>query len=118
MFKVTDECGAYSILNASVVIKECPCKNSGECLPNYHHLDGAGNFTCLCPPGYTDTLCELDVNECIVSKPCINGRCENKSPGFSCSCFAGYTGHVCDTEVIEVKLKVIVCVKCSFCLEN
>ena len=100
LFKVTDECGGYSALNASVVIKECPCQNSGECLPDYRDLDGAGNFTCSCPAEYTGTLCELDVNECNVSKPCFNGNCNNEQPGFSCSCFAGYTGDLCQTEVI------------------
>ena len=101
MFNVTDECGAYSVLHALVVIKECPCQNSGECHPDYRYLNGAGNFTCSCPAGYTGTLCELDVNECALSKPCFNGSCNsNEQPGFSCSCFAGYTGDLCQTEVI------------------
>jgi hypothetical protein len=100
IFKVTDECGASSVLNASVVIKECPCQNSGECHPDYRDLDGAGNFTCSCPAGYTGVLCELDVDECNVSKPCFNGSCNNEQPGFFCSCFAGYAGDLCQTEVI------------------
>ncbi|CAB4026027.1 von Willebrand factor D and EGF domain-containing -like [Paramuricea clavata] len=101
IFNVTDECGAYSVLHALVVIKECPCQNSGECLPDYRYLDGAGNFTCSCPAGYTGTLCELDVNECALFKPCFNGSCNNEQPGFSCSCFAGYTGDLCQTEINE-----------------
>ena len=99
-FNVTDECGAYSILNASVVLKECPCKNSGECFPDYRYLDGTGKFACSCPAQYTGTLCELDVDECAGSKPCFNGTCKNEQPGFSCSCLAGYTGGLCQTEVI------------------
>ena len=99
LFKVTDECGAYSVLNASVVIKECPCQNSGKCVLDNRDLDGAGNFTCSCPAEYTGTLCELDVDECDVSKPCFNGNCNNEQPGFSCSCFAGYTGDLCQNEV-------------------
>ena len=100
IFNVTDECGAYSVLHASVVVKECPCQNSGDCHPDYRYLDGAGNFTCSCPAGYMGTLCELDVNECALSKPCFNGNCNNEQPGFSCSCFPGYTGDLCQTEVI------------------
>ncbi|XP_028412360.1 neurogenic locus notch homolog protein 1-like [Dendronephthya gigantea] len=101
MFKVTDECGAYSSVNASVAIKDCPCKNKGECFPDYRYLDGAGNFTCSCPVEYTGVLCENDVNECSVSEPCFNGTCNNEIPGFSCSCFAGYTGHFCQAEIDE-----------------
>ncbi|XP_028411917.1 neurogenic locus notch homolog protein 2-like [Dendronephthya gigantea] len=100
-FNVTDECGAYSILNVSVIIKECPCKNSGECKPDYRFLDGAGKFRCSCPAEYTGNLCEIDVNECVVSQPCSNGRCINEQPGFSCSCFAGYTGDLCQNELNE-----------------
>ena len=99
-FNVTDECGAHSVLDASVVISECPCLNSGDCHPDYRYLNGAGNFTCSCPVEYTGTLCELDVNECNVSTPCLNGSCNNEQPGFSCSCFAGYTGNLCQNEVI------------------
>ena len=100
MFKVRDECEAYSVFNVSVITKECPCQNFGECFPDYRYLDGAGNFTCSCPAEYTGTLCELDVDECNVSKPCFNGNCNNLQPGFSCSCFAGYTGDLCQNEVI------------------
>ena len=107
MFKVTDECGAYSTLNVSVVIKGCPCQNFGECFPDHRDLNGAGNFTCSCPSEYTGALCELDVNECNMSKPCFNGSCNNEKPGFSCSCFAGYTGHLCETEVIEFSSPVV-----------
>ena len=102
VFKVTDECGAYSTLNVSVVIKECPCQNLGECFPDYHDMDGTGNFTCTCTSEYTGALCEFDANECNVSSPCFNGSCINQQPGFSCSCFNGYTGRLCETEVTEL----------------
>lgn len=98
-FKVTDECGASSIHNVSVVLRDCPCQNSGECFPDYRYLNGVGNFTCQCPFEYTGILCDLDVDECNVSTPCFNGSCHNEQPGYSCSCFAGYTGRLCQTEV-------------------
>ena len=100
-FKATDECGAYSAKNVTVMLKECLCKNSGECIPDKRYLDGAGNFTCSCPIEYTGVLCETDVNECNVSNPCFNGDCYNDQPGFSCSCFSGYTGDRCETEVVQ-----------------
>lgn len=99
VFNVTDECGEYSLLNANVIIKECPCKNSGDCVPDEQDLDGKGKFTCLCSSQYTGSLCKEDANECVVSKPCGNGSCVNQQPGFLCSCFSGYTGNLCETEV-------------------
>ena len=99
VFIVTDECGAYSTLNVSVVLRDCPCQNSGECQPDYRYLDGAGNFTCACPAEYTGALCEADVDECVASNLCQNGSCTNEKPGFSCSCYPGYTGRLCETEV-------------------
>ncbi|XP_028418294.1 neurogenic locus notch homolog protein 1-like [Dendronephthya gigantea] len=36
-----------------------------------------------------------------MSKPCLNGKCNNTQPGFSCSCFAGYTGQRCEIEIDE-----------------
>ena len=99
IFNVTDECGTSSTLSVSVVIKECQCQNLGECFPDYRDLDGTGNFTCSCTDEYTGSLCELDVNECNMSNPCLNGSCNNQQPGFSCSCFPGYTGRLCQTEV-------------------
>ena len=108
VFNVTDECGAHSLLHASIVIKECPCRNGGECLPDYRYLDGGGNFTCLCPEEYTGTRCELDVDKC-KDKPCLNGNCTNQQPGFSCSCIAGYTGNLCETQVINSPYVYKVC---------
>ena len=102
IFKVTDECGAHSVLDVSVVLKECPCQNSGMCFPDYRYLDGLGNFTCTCYVGYTGRLCENDIDECAISKPCYNGKCSNHKPGFSCSCDARYTGDLCQTEVIDI----------------
>ena len=100
VFKVYDECGSFGVLNSSVVIKECPCKNSGRCQPDYEYLDGSGKFTCLCNSGYNGTLCELDVDEC-VSSPCLNGTCKNEIPGFSCSCNPGYSGILCNADINE-----------------
>ena len=102
-FRVTDECGAYSVLNTSVVIKECPCQNAGECFPDKRDLDGLGNFTCSCPAEYTGTLCENDIDECELYKPCSNGTCINQHPGYSCSCYAGYTDRHCETEVTNLQ---------------
>nr|XP_020029688.1 protein crumbs homolog 1-like [Castor canadensis] len=33
------------------------CLNNGKCIP--HFQNGQHGFTCLCPPGFTGTLCEI-----------------------------------------------------------
>ena len=88
------------ILNATVMIKQCPCKNGGRCLSDDRYLDGSGKFLCSCKSGFNGSLCELDVDEC-VSSPCINGKCKNEKPGFSCLCDAGYSGILCDADINE-----------------
>ncbi|XP_076844234.1 protocadherin Fat 4 isoform X2 [Brachyhypopomus gauderio] len=58
-------------------------------------------YACNCRPGYTGTLCETDINECLPS-PCHNGgTCHNLVGGFSCSCPEGYTGMACERDVNE-----------------
>lgn len=54
------------------------CRNGGLCLDadNTHH--------CRCPPGYTGSYCEDQVDECSPS-PCQNGAtCTDYPGGYSC----------------------------------
>lgn len=73
-------------------VDECetnPCVR-GLCtdLPN--------GYLCSCPPGWTGTNCELDVNECL-SNPCQNGGvCTNLQPGYTCACANGFEGENCE----------------------
>lgn len=42
-------------------IDDCPghlCQNGGTC------IDGVNNYRCRCPPNFTGSYCELDVDEC------------------------------------------------------
>lgn len=42
--------------NCEIDINECansPCRNNGEC------VDLIANFKCICPVGYSGTLCEV-----------------------------------------------------------
>ncbi|NXQ31501.1 SNED1 protein, partial [Alaudala cheleensis] len=77
-------------------IDECqsqPCLNGGQC------KDRVSAFLCLCEPGYTGYLCELDVDEC-QSEPCKNsGTCQDLPGSFACSCPEGFLGTQCETEV-------------------
>lgn len=63
-------------------------------------------FNCSCPPGFTGTLCEDDINECEVN-PCENeGTCVNTPGGFYCQCLSGFSGSVCSTDT-DVCLKLL-----------
>ena len=43
-----------------------PCADGATC------MNDATGFTCLCPDGYTSTLCNETINFCL-SNPCFNG---------------------------------------------
>lgn len=58
-------------------------------------MDGINTFTCLCPPGFTGSYCQHDINECD-SKPCLNGgTCQDSYGTYKCTCPHGYTGLNC-----------------------
>ena len=58
-------------------------------------MDGINSFTCLCPPGFTGSYCQHDVNECD-SRPCLHGgTCHDSYGTYKCTCPQGYTGLNC-----------------------
>lgn len=58
-------------------------------------MDGINSFTCLCPPGFTGSYCQHDVNECD-SRPCLHGgTCQDSYGTYKCTCPQGYTGLNC-----------------------
>lgn len=65
------------------------CGNGGTC------IDGIGNYTCLCPLGWTGRGCRQEIVECL-SNPCAHGHCADHIPGYSCSCDDGFTGTNCE----------------------
>ena len=70
--KATDACQAYSLLNITVSLRSCPCKN-GSCVPHPNKPRGSGYYACDCIPGFTGDMCETDIDEC-QSFPCFRGR--------------------------------------------
>ena len=57
--------------------------------------------SCQCVPGYSGTLCDVNVDECSPD-PCQNGgSCTDGINSYTCSCVAGYTGTNCETNIDE-----------------
>uniref|UniRef100_A0A8C4N144 EGF-like domain-containing protein n=1 Tax=Eptatretus burgeri TaxID=7764 RepID=A0A8C4N144_EPTBU len=66
-----------------------PCNNNGSCMDN-----GAGSFTCLCPPGFTG---KLTAQSDACSGLCANGARCRVLPGRvpRCECAPGFVGRLC-----------------------
>ncbi|NP_001119539.1 vitamin K-dependent protein S precursor [Xenopus tropicalis] len=66
-----------------------PCNRKGykEC------IDGKGNFTCICKPGWQGPLCDKDINECedpVNRNAGCNQKCLNLPGSYRCGCEDGY----------------------------
>eukprot|EP00095_Tigriopus_kingsejongensis_P006042 maker-scaffold651_size119386-snap-gene-0.25 protein:Tk06042 transcript:maker-scaffold651_size119386-snap-gene-0.25-mRNA-1 annotation:"hypothetical protein DAPPUDRAFT_303147" len=71
-------------------VDECsesdPCQRSGEC------INLVGSYECECYHGYFfESGSCVDINECLLGNPCVNGDCVNMDPGYDCLCFRGFT---------------------------
>ncbi|XP_078357588.1 complement C2-like [Oculina patagonica] len=67
-----------------------PCKNASQC------VDHTNGFSCVCKPGLTGKLCDVEYNECD-STPCQNGgTCAEGVNRFTCTCARGFTGVTCE----------------------
>ena len=67
------------------------CQNGGS--PN------AVCSMCDCPPGFTGSSCQTDIDECS-SLPCLNGGiCSDGINSFTCQCQLGYTGSTCESSI-------------------
>ena len=55
------------------------------------------SFTCTCPLGYTNSLCETPVSNACDSNPCHNGGSCTLSTlnTYQCTCPRGWTGSQC-----------------------
>jgi len=79
-----------------------PCLHNGNC------SNTVGSFTCDCQnTGYTGTLCEKDIDECLNSTDptpaCQHGGvCTNTNGNFQCNCTGtGYQGKTCQIDIDE-----------------
>lgn len=70
-----------------------PCHNGGTC------ENGWDGYTCHCPPGFTGTSCETNIDDCAAA-PCLNGAtCSDGVAGYTCACAPGFTGTHCETNI-------------------
>ena len=59
------------------------------------------SFRCLCVPGFTGSLCQTNVDDCL-TKPCSNGgQCHDLVNDYRCTCKPGFAGKDCSQEVNE-----------------
>ncbi|PAA61446.1 hypothetical protein BOX15_Mlig022047g1, partial [Macrostomum lignano] len=70
--------------------------------------DVNGHYTCdsngrrVCMIGFTGTLCNEDIDECLMSSPCSNeSTCVNTIGNFKCMCPPGFEGRLCDEDINE-----------------
>uniref|UniRef100_A0AAR2JRL6 Neurogenic locus notch homolog protein 1 n=1 Tax=Pygocentrus nattereri TaxID=42514 RepID=A0AAR2JRL6_PYGNA len=70
-----------------------PCQKGSNCDTNPVN----GKAICTCPPGYTGSACNQDIDECSLgANPCEHGgRCLNTKGSFQCKCLKGYEGEFC-----------------------
>ena len=73
------------------------CQNGGICIDTI-----STHFTCQCPQGYAGATCNVVIDICQASRPCLNGNCTNiGGMSYTCSCDPGYTGQNCSEHVCE-----------------
>lgn len=75
--------------------KSQPCLNGGVC------VDEVGGFQCDCSgTGYSGTLCQNNVDECILANPCLNGgACFDTYGGYICECLPSFGGPNCEQPI-------------------
>ncbi|XP_013416828.1 uncharacterized protein LOC106178257 [Lingula anatina] len=75
--------------------KNEPCSRGAQC------INLPSGFRCICPDGYTGTLCETVGDGCH-NVTCLNGgtctSLQNSSSQYSCLCKRGYSGERCQVK--------------------
>uniref|UniRef100_A0A1A8JSD7 Delta-like protein n=3 Tax=Nothobranchius kuhntae TaxID=321403 RepID=A0A1A8JSD7_NOTKU len=99
--QVIDSCTVAIATNDSAGEQHVPsnvCGPRGLCISH-----PAGNFSCVCDPGFSGIYCHENINDCI-SNPCGNGgTCIDRINTFQCFCPDGWEGQLCDLNVNECR---------------
>ncbi|XP_029963409.1 protein delta homolog 2 isoform X2 [Salarias fasciatus] len=93
-----------------------PCANGATCL-----MADSGDFSCLCPEGFTGLKCERRIGPCSRRRsPCKNGGLCEDANGFAaeltCRCLAGFSGPRCETDVDDCLMSP--CANGATCLDG
>lgn len=88
----------FTGLKCETDLNDCesaPCLNDGKC------IDEVGGFLCNCSgTGYSGTLCQNNVNECLLGNPCLNGgSCYDMYGSYICTCAPAYGGSNCEIQI-------------------
>ena len=67
------------------------CSGNGGCIS----MDSMGTFDCACDPGFTDELCQTNIDDCVGVNCSRNGVCVDRVNTFTCDCDPGFTGEFC-----------------------
>ena len=65
------------------------CKNGSTCVST------STSYYCLCPPGKTGSLCDIQSPFCLLSSCQNGGTCIEETEGYTCRCLPGYSGRHC-----------------------
>ncbi|KAK5852704.1 hypothetical protein PBY51_006552 [Eleginops maclovinus] len=99
--QVIDSCTVVVATNDSAGVRHISsnvCGPRGSCISQ-----PAGNFTCMCNPGFSGIYCHENINDC-TSNPCGNGgTCIDGVNSFQCVCPDGWEGRLCDLNVNECR---------------
>ncbi|XP_067947545.1 basement membrane-specific heparan sulfate proteoglycan core protein-like [Watersipora subatra] len=70
------------------------CQNFGVCV-SATNMQG---YDCICPKGYSGSLCSTEGIDCYPGYCLNNGECLDTGTGPSCKCGLAYEGDKCETE--------------------
>ncbi|PIK43090.1 putative fibropellin-1 isoform X4 [Apostichopus japonicus] len=76
------------------VCESSPCMNGATC------TDGVDGYICKCVEGFEGETCSINVDDCGINQPCVNGHCVDLINGYTCECDKGFTGVNC-SELVD-----------------
>ncbi|CAK9301605.1 unnamed protein product [Gordionus sp. m RMFG-2023] len=77
-----------------------PCLNGATCYERKGGASPSSSFVCRCVPGFTGSLCQIDIPDCR-ARPCSNGgTCTDLINDYSCNCPPGFEGKDCSVTVL------------------
>lgn len=67
---------------------DSPCYNGGSCISNTRSSPGSisSEYSCLCPPGFAGSLCEINIDDCIEHQCQNGGMCVDGINSYKCLC--------------------------------